>query len=183
MALFVTGRYLSPDEQKCWLLLSKASLVSFTWILYHHHFPQVFRLAYCIPLRKDDIDQYRETCRLFVESTVQYMPTFSKRLKVHLILHLVDCIVEFGPASCFSTERYVNNVWFKFTNPTIEIIRFEAFNLLMRTQNVYGNRHSPSRDISNNFAVLEYLRFICSGGLYQDEQAPTSRMIKCSLYQ
>ena len=30
MALFVIGRYLSPDEQKCWLLLSKASLVSFT---------------------------------------------------------------------------------------------------------------------------------------------------------
>ena len=25
MALFIIGRYLSPDEQECWLLLSKAS--------------------------------------------------------------------------------------------------------------------------------------------------------------
>ena len=42
----------------------------------------------------------------------------------------------------------------------------------MRTQNVYGNRHAPSKDISYSFAVIEHLRFICSGGLYsQNEQA------------
>ena len=54
---------------------------------------------------------------------------------------------------------------------TLNLIRFEAFNSLMRTQNVHGNRHAPSKDISHNFAVIEHLRFICSGGLYlQDEQ-------------
>ena len=26
-------------------------------------------------------------------------PQFAKRLKVHLIVHLVDCIQDFGPAS------------------------------------------------------------------------------------
>ena len=43
----------------------------------------------------------------------------------------------------------------------------------MRGQNVYGNRHSPSKDIANNFAVLEYLRFICAGeGLQQLYNTP-----------
>ena len=35
-------------------------------------------------------------------------------------------------------------------------------------QNVYGNQHSPSKDIAFNFAVLQQLRFICSGGHYSD---------------
>ena len=33
---------------------------------------------------------------------------------------------------------------------------------------MYGNRHAPSKDIldiAQKFAVLEHLRFICSGGL------------------
>ena len=36
------------------------------------------------------------------------MPEYSKRLKTHLILHLVDSIVSFGPTQCYNTERYVN---------------------------------------------------------------------------
>ena len=51
-----------------------------------------------------------------------------------------------------------------FLNPVSN--RFEAFNSLIRTQNIYGNRQSPSRDIARRFLTLEYLRFICSGGLY-----------------
>ena len=35
----------------------------------------------------------------------------------------------------------------------------------MRVKNVYGNWHSPSKDIGNNFTVLEYLQFICVGGM------------------
>ena len=46
--------------------------------------------------------------------------------------------------------------------------RYEAFNSLIRTKNIYGNRHSPSKDIAYNFAVLEHLRFICSGGYYDE---------------
>lgn len=43
---------------------------------------------------------------MFVENVTSYMPEFAKRLKVHMLLHLVDDIVEFGPASVFNTERY-----------------------------------------------------------------------------
>ena len=66
---------------------------------------KVFRLAYCLPLTSDDLDQFREICKMFVQSTQLYMPEFKSRLKVHLILHLVDCMEEFGPPSCFNTER------------------------------------------------------------------------------
>ena len=53
----------------------------------------------------DDMYQHRDTCQAFVETTQQYMPEFKSRLKVHILLHLVDCMAEFGPASCFNTER------------------------------------------------------------------------------
>lgn len=46
--------------------------------------------------------------------------------------------------------------------------RYETFNSVMRAQNIFGNKHAPSRDIANNLAVLEYIRFICSGGIYND---------------
>ena len=31
---------------------------------------------------------------------------------------------------------------------------------------MYSNRQAPSRDIVNSFGVLGYLRYICSGGVY-----------------
>ena len=41
--------------------------------------------------------------------------------------------------------------------------RFEAFNSLIRTQNVFGNKQAPSRDIAITFAHIEHLRSLCSG--------------------
>ena len=38
------------------------------------------------------------------------MPEYSKRLKNHLMLHLVDSMLQFGPTSCFNTERLVTVV-------------------------------------------------------------------------
>lgn len=35
------------------------------------------------------------------------MPDLGRKLKLHLLLHLVDNIIEFGPCSSFSTERYL----------------------------------------------------------------------------
>ena len=42
--------------------------------------------------------------------------------------------------------------------------RCETFNSLIRTRNIFGNKQAPSRDIAHGFAVLEHLRFVCSGG-------------------
>ena len=43
--------------------------------------------------------------------------------------------------------------------------RYESFNPILRTYNVYANRAAPSRDMANIFAVMDHLRFICSGGI------------------
>lgn len=44
------------------------------------------------------------------------------------------------------------------------LYRCESFNGLMRNHNIYANREAPSRDIARSFAVIDHLRFICSGG-------------------
>ena len=41
-----------------------------------------------------------------MELSVQYMPEFSKRLKVHVLLHLSDNLKEFGSTNLYNTERY-----------------------------------------------------------------------------
>ena len=38
--------------------------------------------------------------------------------------------------------------------------RCEAFNSFIGAQNIYGNKHTPSRDICNHFAANEQLRYI-----------------------
>ena len=44
------------------------------------------------------------------------------------------------------------------------VCRCESFNGLMRTQNIYSNKHAPSRDIAHAFNIVQGLRFICKGG-------------------
>lgn len=31
-----------------------------------------------------------------------------QKSKVHLLLHLVECMMEFGPTAAFNTERYIS---------------------------------------------------------------------------
>ena len=51
-------------------------------------------------------------------------------------------------------------------NHNIEYNRYETFNSLIRTRNIFGNKQAPSRDIAQGFGVLEHLRFICAGGSF-----------------
>jgi hypothetical protein len=83
MAIFVLHPYFNESESKCWFLLSK-----------------VFRLAYCVSFSPNEEEQWRTVCNDFVKATSEYMPAYSKRLKTHLILHLVDSIIDFGPTQC-----------------------------------------------------------------------------------
>ena len=130
---------------------------------------KVFRLAYCIPFCYDKVHYYRESCQQFMSCISSYMPEYSKRLKSHLVLHLVDHMCDFGPTDCYNTERY--NIFSHDCNNIIMLyFSYEAFNGLMRAQIIFGNRHSPSKDICQNFAVLQYLRFICCGGYYNKRQ-------------
>ena len=53
--------------------------------------------------------------------------------------------------------------------------RCESFNSSVRLQNIYGNKQAPSRDIANHFAIVEHLRYICGGGLFNSNES-------CKLY-
>ena len=52
--------------------------------------------------------EYKDICQDYVDTSRKYMPEYSKRLKNHLLLHLIDSMINFGPTSSFSTERYNN---------------------------------------------------------------------------
>lgn len=51
-----------------------------------------------------------------------------------------------------------------FVSVYTSLFRCETFNSYIRSQNIFGNKGSPSRDIAKKFAAVEQLRFICEGG-------------------
>ena len=116
---------------------------------------------------------YQHTCQQFVDCVTQHMPEYCKRLKIHILLHLVDDMLDFGPTACYSTERY-NIIHVYNVIRLYSYFRYESFNSLMRGQNICGNRHAPSRDIAKNFAVIEYLRLLGSGGVYNHDHGTRS---------
>lgn len=65
----------------------------------------MFHLAYCncyLPENLDDIQEFIEYCVTAVH--VGY-PTLKEKLKIHLLLHLVEDMKRFGPAVSFCSER------------------------------------------------------------------------------
>ena len=70
-------------------------------------FRQVFKICYCDQFSAENESKYRYICTSFVESVKKCVPEQLKKLKVHLILHLVDDMKEFGPTASFNTEMYV----------------------------------------------------------------------------
>ncbi|KAL5479381.1 hypothetical protein EMCRGX_G022899 [Ephydatia muelleri] len=96
-------------------------------------FTKVFHIAYC-----------------------EYFSLHASEAKIHLILHLTECMEQFGPSSAFNAER------------------FESLNSRVRTFNVFSNRLAPSRDIVCHFSVLQHLRFYCHDGQMMAEE-------RCSL--
>lgn len=66
----------------------------------------MFKLAYCDYSVQADSAHYKSICKNFVDLVERYYPNFMKKPKVHLLLHLADNIVDFGPPSAFNTERY-----------------------------------------------------------------------------
>ena len=72
---------------------------------------QVFKIVYCLPFRECDEMEYKEICKQFVDTARQFQPELLQKVKVHLLLHLVDCMLDFGPCSVCNTERYNINVY------------------------------------------------------------------------
>ena len=66
---------------------------------------KVFQIAYITPFSTKNKDSCHSVCVEFVEAVRLAFPDMLKKPKIHLLLHLVDNMIEFGPTSAFNTER------------------------------------------------------------------------------
>ena len=66
---------------------------------------KVFQIAYITPFSTKNKDSCHSVCVEFVEAVRVAFPDMLKKPKIHLLLHLVDNMIEFGPTSAFNTER------------------------------------------------------------------------------
>ncbi|KAJ6631855.1 hypothetical protein B0H10DRAFT_1937610 [Mycena sp. CBHHK59/15] len=71
------------------------------------------------------------------------------KIKYHLLPHIMEDFVRFGPAIRNSMEI------------------FECFNAIFRLCSILSNHQSPSRDIAYKFASMDRLKHILSGGFWK----------------
>ena len=65
-------------------------------------------MVYCDYFHESQRDECHMVCKEFVKTVNEYFLEF-KEVKIHLLLHLVEDMTDFGPTSAFNTKRYNNN--------------------------------------------------------------------------
>lgn len=60
---------------------------------------KVFWIAYCCKFSQHCYDRWVKVCSDFVASIQEHMPQLAKKQKIHTLLHLADCMLNFGPSS------------------------------------------------------------------------------------
>lgn len=103
------------------------------------------------------IYSFQSDLRTAIQDVQDYAAALSPGLltlknKFHVLSHLPDHILRFGPALLFSTERY------------------ESFNHIFRLCSIHSNRQAPSRDIATTFANQDRCRHIMTGGSWFDSR-------------
>jgi hypothetical protein len=136
LALYILGPYLNESEMLAWLFLSK-----------------IFAATYIDIVDVTKSSHYVAITTGFISALKIAYPDFLKKAKIHLLLHLPEVLLQFGPTSAYNTERC------------------ESFNSLVRTANVYSNKQAPSRDIATSFSVNETLYHISCGAIIQGRRA------------
>jgi hypothetical protein len=137
-APFVLFEYMDDRERHLWMALCLlAPLVFQTHIEDMDTFQE--RLVYHV----------RNFLYLLAKGTAQWV----NKPKIHMLLHLMDSIIRFGPASLFATEK------------------FEGYNSTLRNASVHSNRQSPGQDIAVTFANYLVLRHVVSGGFFFDKKS------------
>ena len=86
----------------------------------------MFRLSYCVPYNPDQKSAYTEICQEFVSAAQAFSVDLMQKPKFHLLLHLSECIHNFGPTSAYNTERYIA-IWLIMI---ILLILFKMYALL-----------------------------------------------------
>ncbi|KAA1072801.1 hypothetical protein PGTUg99_010389 [Puccinia graminis f. sp. tritici] len=132
-APFVLFEYMSEDKRLVWSALCQLALLVFqTHIAYMD--------AYQISLR--------QLVRVFIYHLIKSTAQWVNKPKIHMLLHLSDSILHFGPAALFVTEK------------------FESYNGVLRKSSIHSNRQSPGKDIGISFANFQNLRHLVSGGYF-----------------
>jgi hypothetical protein len=136
-APFVLFDLLSPTRQVIWRAL--CSLCSFVFQTRITDMPSYIKQL------KTHID-----CFLLhlIKSNAQWI----NKPKIHMLIHLPESILRFGPASLFSTEK------------------FESYNGVLRQASIHSNRLSPGRDLAVTFDNYSSLKFLVSGGVILDQE-------------
>ncbi|KAH9927295.1 uncharacterized protein B0H18DRAFT_907557, partial [Fomitopsis serialis] len=104
-----------------------------------------------------DLKSYTDELRSVIQDVQDSAAALSPSLltlksKFHILLHLPEHILRFGPALLFSTERY------------------ESFNRIFRLCSIHSNRQAPSRDIAVAFANQDRCRHVMTGGFWHDSK-------------
>ncbi|KAI0737866.1 hypothetical protein BC629DRAFT_1687266 [Irpex lacteus] len=95
-------------------------------------------------------------------ATARWTVRWFNKPKFHLLIHLHEHVLRFGPAILFSTES------------------LESYNAVIRAWSVNSNRQAPSRDCANRAASLARVRHLLSGGYYTEKGSVTDRSMQTS---
>ncbi|CAB4010556.1 Hypothetical predicted protein [Paramuricea clavata] len=129
ISVFVLEGLISDEELQVWIYLS-----------------ETFAMAYGSEVDIDDNDNTTNLIQEMMECLSEVHPELLQKQKFHMLLHIQDDMMKFGPPAGFNTER------------------FEAFNSVIRTLNVYSNRHASSKDIGERLLKHHILKFVTNGG-------------------
>jgi hypothetical protein len=98
------------------------------------------------------ISELKNHIDIFLKEIIQDSAQWVNKPKFHILLHLPEAILRFGPASLFATEK------------------FESYNGILRNASIHSNRHSPGQDIAVTFSNYHNFRQIISGGFFFDKK-------------
>jgi hypothetical protein len=149
-APFVLLEFLTPERKVIWLSLCKLC-------------------AFIFQTRISDMDVYLEQLETHIHHFIQHLiksnAQWVNKPKVHMLLHLVECIRRFGPSSLFSTEK------------------FESYNGVLRQASIHSNRQSPGKDLAVTFDNYSSLKFLLSGRVIFDEQTGSATSSSSEVHQ
>ncbi|KAI7939992.1 hypothetical protein MJO28_013644 [Puccinia striiformis f. sp. tritici] len=143
-APFALIEFMDPEQKKVWLSLCRLTPLIFQ--------TKIKDMEECLSALQSHIDDFLYH---LIGSTAQWI----NKPKIHMLLHLVESIRRFGPASLVSTEK------------------FESFNGVLRKGSVHSNRQAPGRDLATSFDSYGNIRFVVLGGVVYDKVTGSVREI------
>ncbi|KAJ7050132.1 hypothetical protein C8F01DRAFT_1068165 [Mycena amicta] len=103
----------------------------------------------------DNMEQYTHDLNILIGNVLDAFGDTNpariiQKMKIHLLPHIIEDAVRFGPPIRNSTEV------------------FEGYNAVFRMCSILSNHQAPSRDIALKFASMDRVKHILSGGYWKD---------------